>query len=924
MYVKSDDVTKGFVEDDVSKKDVGTGGENSLYIPEPQKRQLVQWNATQQSYHLDLCVPQLVERQAAATPDATALVMGQQTLTYRLLNQRANQLAHYLQRQGVSKNVLVGICVERSLDLVIGLLAILKSGGAYVALDPSHPSERLMYMLEDAEVAVLITQQHISIALPPHAAHVVCVDDNASLANESTDNPGVAVHADDTAYVIYTSGSTGKPKGVQVAHSSLLNLIFWHQQIFSITAADRATQFASPAFDVTVEEIWPYLTLGASVYFVPDENTRIIPTTMRDWLLKSGITISMMPTALVETLMTLDWPATTALRYVLTGGDALYRYPPATLPFALINNYGPTEATVVATCQHVRPDADATTPPSIGRPIANTQIYLLDEQLHQVPIGEVGEIYIGGAGLAKGYLNHPELTAEKFIQHPLSGDPTARLYKTGDLARFLPDGQIAFIGRADYQVKIRGYRIEPNEIMNALNRHPAIQTSVVVAREVHPGTKLLVAYMTIDPGIDLTLNALREALLADLPEYMVPSYFVVLERFPINANGKVQRDALPIPDTTNTLRDEAIARPTTLVQERLADIVVELLGVEEVGIRDNFFYLGGHSLFAAQLVKRIEQEFGKKIPLSTLFAGPTVEQLAEALQPTQISDARASVLPVQTTGSRRPFYFLHGDWTGGAFYCFALASAFGPDQPFYVLEPYKFDGLRTVPTLEEVAAAHVEALRASQPEGPYLLGGFCNGGLVVYEMARQLYAAGQQVEMLELINPSSPDSVSNYRKVSDFLTKTLHMSQDRQAIWFMRTRHAMRHIYKFLRPGDRRLQDFDKLTDIEPRLKHMFPPVEALFRDYVAVFTWVTAIHNRQVYPGKITFYWASEEPFIRESWLSILQAKNVNDVEEHVIPGTHMSCVTDHIQPFTEILSTCLLQVHQGETSSPSPVSVS
>jgi amino acid adenylation domain-containing protein len=924
MYVDSDDIANGFVVGvDVSRKDVGNTGENPSYISESQKRQLAQWNATQYNYHLDLCVPQLVELQAATNPDAVALIMGQQTITYHHLNQRANQLAHYLRRHGVSRDVLVGICVERSLDMVVGLLAILKSGAAYVALDPSHPSERLIYMLQDARVSVLVTQQHVSAALPAHDAHVVCLDNDSSLAHERSDNPGVNVHADDTAYVIYTSGSTGKPKGVQVAHSSLLNLLFWHQQLFSITAADRATQFASPAFDVTVEEIWPYLTLGASVYFVPDENIRIIPTAMRDWLLENDITISMMPTALVENLMTLDWPATTPLRYVLTGGDTLYRYPPTTLPFALINNYGPTEATVVATCQHVLPDVDATTPPSIGRPIANTQVYLLDENLRQVPIGEVGELYIGGAGLAKGYLNHPELTAEKFVPHPLSDDPSARLYKTGDLARFLPDGQIAFMGRADYQVKVRGYRIEPNEIMNVLNRQPAIQSSVVVAREVHPGSKLLVAYMTLESGAALAVNALREALLADLPEYMVPSYFVVLDRFPINANGKIQRDALPMPDATNTLRDEAITRPATLVQERLVDMVIELLGIEEIGVRDNFFYVGGHSLFAAQLVKRVEREFGKKVPLSTLFAGPTVAQLADALQPHSVSDERVSVLPIQTTGSRRPFYFLHGNWTGGAFYCFALASAFGPDQPFYVLEPYKFDGLRTIPTLEEVAAAHVTALRSSQPEGPYLLGGFCNGGLVAYEMARQLHDAGQQVETLQLVNPSFPDSVSNYRKISDFLSRTLHLSKNRQAVWFMRTRHALRHVYRFLQPGDRRLQDFDKLTDIEPRLKSMFPPVEALFRDYVAVFTWVTAVHDRQIFPGKITFYWASEEPFIRESWLSILQTKNANDIEEHTVPGTHMSCVTDHVQPFTQILSTCLLQVHQHEML-PTPVSVS
>lgn len=605
-------------------------------IPSPatiKQQQHETWNVARQNYRQDACVHQLVARQAAATPEEIALVAGKRTFSYRELDQRSNQLAHYLQRLGVAPGVLVGLCIERSVDMVIGLLGILKAGGAYVPFDPTYPTERLAFMVEDAQTPVLVTRQVLAnTRFNAPGVRIVCLDsDTGELSQQSIFEPTSPVTADDLAYVIYTSGSTGQPKGVQITHRSLLNLVSWHQEAFAVTAADRATQVTSPAFDATGWELWPYLTMGASVHFA-DEHTRATPALLRDWLVEQRITITFLPTALAESIITLEWPSTTVLRCLLTGADTLRRYPPEGLPFTLINNYGPTEATVVATSGPVPLGAIQQEQPSIGRPIANTQIYMLDENLRQVPTGEPGELYIGGAGLAKGYLNRPELTSQRFIPDPFSNDPGARLYKTGDLARWLPDGQISFLGRIDHQIKIRGYRIEPDEIVAFLNRHPAIQTSVVIAREDISGDKRLVAYVVQSAGKHVTASSLRETLLTSLPDYMIPALFVRMAALPMTPNGKVDRAALPAPDTANTLRDSDIVLPRTPTEARLAQIMASLLGLEQIGIDDNFFMLGGHSLLGTQIIMRVGAAFGVTLSLLILFQSPTIRQLSAEIE----------------------------------------------------------------------------------------------------------------------------------------------------------------------------------------------------------------------------------------------------------------------------------------------------
>ncbi len=602
------------------------------FLSDGDQRQLAAWNATQQDYPLSKCVQQLVEEQASTKPDAVALVADKQVLSYKDLNRRANQLANYLRASGVGPNVLVGLCMDRSPEMVIGLLGILKAGAAYVPLDPTYPSERLAFMVEDAQAPILLTQQHLLTKLVNDSTYTFCLDADAPiLAQHSQSDLPSLTTGDDLAYVIYTSGTTGRPKGVQITHKGLLNLIFWHQRAFAVTASDRATQVASPAFDATGWELWPYLSIGASIHFI-DEQVRTLPALLRDWLVSNQITISFLPTALAESLLVLEWPPETALRYLLTGADTLRLYPDATLPFTLVNNYGPTEATVVATSGRIFPVAQAETPPPIGRPIANTQVYILDEHLRAVPMGTPGELCVGGDGLARGYLNRPELTAEKFIPNPFSEEPGSRLYRTGDLVRSLPDGQIAFLGRLDNQVKIRGYRIEPEEIVSALNKHSAIQASYVMAYEDASGEKRLVAYIVLHPGVPVSPSSLQDMLKASLPDYMVPAIFVPLKTLPLTPNGKVDRAAFPVPNKANTFLEEEFTAPQTRIEEQVAQIVAALLHVAQVGVDANFFLLGGHSMLGAQLVVQIAQTFGVELPLRTLFQAPTVRQLATEVE----------------------------------------------------------------------------------------------------------------------------------------------------------------------------------------------------------------------------------------------------------------------------------------------------
>jgi amino acid adenylation domain-containing protein len=883
----------------------------SLLTEAERHQLLVEWNATQAAYPQEQGVHQLFEAQVERTPEAVALEYEGRHLTYRELNQCANQLAHHLQKLGVGPDVRVGLCMERSLEMVVGLLGILKAGGAYVPLDPAYPDERLAFMLSDAQVLALVTQRHLAAQLPAHAAKIVCLDaDAALLERQSIRNPASLTNGDNLTYVLYTSGSTGKPKGVQVVQRGVVNTLLSMQQHLGLTAKDRLLAITTLSFDIATLEVLLPLIVGARL-IVASRDTVLSGSALADLLTSSGATMMQATPVTWRMLVASGWQGSPHLK-VLSGGETLAHDLASQLltrAAAVWNGYGPTETTIYSTVSKVESADDIT----IGRPLANTEIYLLDAHLNPVPIGVPGELYIGGIGLARGYLNRPELTEERFIPHPFSTEPGARIYRTGDLARYRADGQIDHLGRVDFQVKIRGFRIELGEIETTLAQHPAVRQAVVVAREDTPGDKRLVAYVVPQPQQEIKANELRSFLRESLPDYMIPSAFLVLEAFPQTPNGKIDRRALPAPELGRTT-EENYAPPSSMIHYQLVHLWEELLEARPIGIRDNFFFLGGHSLLAARLVNRIEQIFGKKIPLATFFAGPTIEQLAEILAQDE-AIAEAPVVAIHAGGTRRPLFYMHEDRIGGAYYCFRLADQLGPDQPFYMIEPYKFDD-QHLPTFEAMAATHVKSLQAIQPEGPYLLGGFCIGGLLAYEMARQLQAQGQQVDLLVLIDPTSPAPARDrvVRSAISGLGKLLRLGEGRQLYWFL----WARHLYKYLRFSPYR-QVANKAGHSSgsghaapASLRALFPTAEFLRQDRGAINTWLLSAYPSGPYAGKITFFWAQEEVAGAAEWRKLADA--AKETELHVIPGDHLSCLTKHLPSLAEEFSACLRQVQEAE----------
>jgi amino acid adenylation domain-containing protein len=578
-----------------------------------------------------------VAEHAAAAPDSLAVQAGAESLSYSELERRSNQLAEHLRalliaKHGAGADALVGILLERSPESVIASLAVLKAGAGYLPLNPATPADRLAFMARDSGLSVLITRDGASEKLVSGSWSVVNLDaDQETIDSYSGASADVAADANDLAYVIYTSGSTGQPKGVEIPRGGLASLIAWHLRAFDVKASDRASLLASIGFDATVWEMWPYLAAGASVH-IPEDAVRQQVEPLRDWLVEEKITISFVPTPLAELLIQTEWPANASLRILLTGADTLHRRPPQGLPFTLVNNYGPTESTVVATSGVVAPIATDGKQPSIGRAIDGTQVHILDEQMRPVAAGTFGELFLGGASLARGYRNRPDLTAEKFVLNPFSnGSGSAKLYRTGDRVRLLPNGEIEFLGRLDDQIKIRGYRVELDEISAVLNWHPEVKASAVIVSGANREEKRLIAYLVLARQSQSTANAFREFLQQRLPDYMIPATFVRVDTLPLTSNGKVDRAALPAPNG-NTLPEEAYIAPSGVVEQRLAELIAPLLHVERVGANDNFFLLGGHSLLGTQLLTRISETFGIELSLLTIFDHPTLSGMSSEIE----------------------------------------------------------------------------------------------------------------------------------------------------------------------------------------------------------------------------------------------------------------------------------------------------
>jgi amino acid adenylation domain-containing protein len=716
-----------------------------LAAPE-RERLLVDWNQTAVDFPAEVPVHRLFEEQVERTPDRLAIEHEDDRVSYRELNARANQAAHYLRKRGVGPEMLVGICMSRSVDLVVWLLGILKAGGTYVPLDPDHPRRRTLFILEDSEATLVLTQNEFAGEIPQEHAEIVCIDANAEIGGSEASNPPPNISGENLAYVIYTSGSTGQPKGVEISHRALANFLFSMRSSPGLTERDVLLAVTTPSFDIAALELYLPLVVGARLV-IASRTATMDGVELAATLDGFGVTVMQATPATWQLLVDSGWKGRVALK-MLCGGEAL----PRRLADRLLerggelwNLYGPTETTIWSTISKVERESQSV---SIGRPISNTQVYVLDRHRSPVPVGVIGELCIGGEGLARGYHDRPELTAERFIPDPFSGTSRGRLYRTGDQVRYRSDGTLEYVGRVDQQVKIRGFRIELGEIEAALLEDRSVDDAVVVAREDEPGEKRLVAYVVSAGDSIVETITLRSQLKQMLPSYMIPSAIVELAGLPQTPSGKVDRRALPPPEISTESRRVACRDELEL---RLAAIWRELLNLRNIGPDDDFFEMGGHSLLAARLFADIEKVFGKKIPLATLFEAPTIEQLSAIIRDEGWKPRWRSLVAIRNGGARPPLFLVHGA-EGNVLLYRDLALRLHPDQSVFGLQYGGLsDSAQSLTRIEDMASSYIDEIRSVQPHGPYCFGGYCLGGTIALEMARQVCSRGDEVRLVVLL-----------------------------------------------------------------------------------------------------------------------------------------------------------------------------
>ncbi len=888
-------------------------------LTEAERDMVAQWNSTEAPYPNDRAIHEIFGDWVRRTPDAIALRMGQESLSYRALNARANQLAHELRDRGVGPETLVGISIERSLEMVVAVLGVLKAGGAYLPLDPTYPADRLAFMIEDSGVPLIVTQQRLEERIPSSWAQIIAIDDAwPDIAAQPENAIETGVDADNLAYVIYTSGSTGRPKGVQVTHRGLCNLAEAQRSLFAPLPGGHVLQFASLSFDASAWEMAMALGNGAALHLGTSES--LLPgAALERELERGGITHVTLPPSALE-MLSGELPS---LHTLIVAGEACA--PELVNRWAsgrrFVNAYGPTESTVCGTAWVC---GDERKTPPIGRPLPNTRACPLDREGNPAPVGIAGELYLGGVHLARGYLQRPGLTAERFVPDPLSGEPGARLYNTGDLARYRADGALVFLGRADGQVKIRGHRIELGEIEAALAAAPGVRQCVVAARPDASGAASLVAYVVGGEAAGMR-NFLRERL----PEYMIPGQFVALDALPLSPSGKVDRQALPAPDSGSRGSGTRAFQPARdVLEQKLVKIWEEVLDVHPVGVEDDFFLLGGHSLLAVRLMACIEQELGQHLPMAALFRSPTIAQLAMSLRRQEDSPVWSSLVPVQSSGSHRPLFFVPGGG-GNVVYLHALAQRLGRARPFYGLQARGLDG-QSEPhgSIEEMATAYLDEIRAVQSQGPYLLGGHSSGSWVAFEMARQLQNRGESVAMVVVVDTPAPISGTKTEDVDDddalYLTKVARLIE----------RWADKDLdisYEALHP----LSDADRMDYLEGRLKSVgiLPPEAGRAQVHGLVQVFRASTRNcvryvaRGTYPGRVTLLRAREihvedtgirmnlhshdKTSEKDTWGWSALAETGVDVR--IVPGDHVTMMAEpHVGELARELAACIEQAEE------------
>jgi aspartate racemase len=834
-----------------------------LGAPE-QQQILLDWNNTATSYPREKCIQELFEEQVRRTPEAVALVFDDQRLTYDALNKRANQLAHHLTKQGIGPEVIVGLALDRSVEMIVSLLAILKAGGAYLPLDPSYPRERLSFMIEQTNARIILTQKHLLDRLPASQASVIALDlEWSDLRVEDEQNPSRSSTAENLAYVIYTSGSTGKPKGVSVTHRNVVRLV--KETNYARFASDEVfLQFAPVTFDAATFEVWGALLNGARLV-VPAPGIESLAN-LGDTIQRHKVTTLWLTAGLFHQMVDSELEKLQGVRQLLAGGDVLSVPHVETAARKLagcqvINGYGPTENTTFTCCERVVANSIGHSVP-IGTPIANTEVYILSSDMQLVPVGVAGQLFIGGDGLARGYLDAADATAEKFLPNPFARQPGERIYRTGDQVRYRSDGSIEFLGRLDQQVKIRGYRIELGEIELALSQHHGVRDCVVTTQTSKLGEKRLAAFVVLIAGHTARVEELKKFLSEKLPEYMAPSFIGIVEQLPLTENGKIDRDALPNIDDLNS-KESVFVAPETEVERKLAAAWIKVLGVDQVGVHDNFFDLGGYSLLAVKLVNEIEKELGQKIPLMTLFQTATIAGLAGVLANGSKPSSWPTLVQIQAGNSTKPLFCVSAPNVNALGYV-SLARALGPEQTAFGLQaqyPEDAESEHSQFVVENIAAEYLHALQAEQPHGPYQLIGMCRGAHIAYEMACRLHEQGETVSLLGVLDTFVMENTYNY-------------------FWYLE--HYVKRLRFWLR-----LPAKGKLSFINSqfhKVANRRSPESVLHRVYFPGPEFVP-----KTYPGRVLVLRVDKQPRNRVSskdlgWSRLAQA----GVDVRIISGTH------------------------------------
>ena len=882
-----------------------TLSELSLLMNAERQQLLVDWNKTGIEYP-EKSIAQLFEEQAARQEAAIAVTYNGESLTYAELNERANRLAHYLLALGVGAETRVGLCMDRSLDFVVGLLGIFKAGGTYVPLDPAYPAVRLEYMVADAGVKLLLTHSSLAKNWRGKGLRLVELDRcGEEIGSQSGSNPSLITSPDNLAYVLYTSGSTGRPKGVASSHRASINRFEWMWRAYPFAAGDVCCQKTSISFVDSFWEIFGPLLQGVPLVIIDDDTTKD-PAQLVAALSHHKVSrLLLVPSLLRAIVETEDDLAERLdhLRYCICSGEIL----PVELATAfrqklphtvLLNLYGSSEVAADVTGYEVT-TTDGLRSVPIGKPIANTQTYILDQQLQPVPIGVAGDLYIAGAGLARGYLNSPELTAEKFIPNQFSRTG-ARMFRTGDVARYLRDGNIEFLGRHDHQVKIRGFRIETDEIELALKEHPNVRNAVVLAQELNSSEKRLVAYLVLQAKQKITIEELRRHLQESLPDYMIPSTFVVLDELPLTGSGKVDRQQLPDPDAGRPELAGNFVAPQTAIEQQVVKIWEQVLNLKRIGVEDNFFALGGHSLLATQLMWRLNDAFGLRLPLRTVFEAPTVRRMAEVITSTE-SFVWPTVMKIQPLGKSKPIFFVAAPNVNALGYI-ALAEHLHEDQPLYGLQSQKY--LKTTTdeygrplvefsqsVVEELATEYVQAMREVQPHGPYMLGGMCRGAHIAFEMALQLKAQGETVSLLAILDTWVMENSYSWWFYVDYY---IH-----RVPWFLKL--GAREKVQFVKKITSKLLNKSAVVlKLRTDLNKDLPPVKAVY--------WPGPSFVPRVYDGPITVFRVPKQSaiYIRSDALA-WEKRSTRNVQVEIVQGKHDTILRE---PSVKILAARLTEI--------------